>query len=123
MCRMLLSINPEYVERILNGEKLFEYRKRKCRDDVDKIIIYETSPIKKVVAEAEIEIIIEDDVKKVWNKTKNYSGTTYDFFQKYYKDKKKAVAYKLKNVIRYEKPLELRELGIDYVPQSFCYLP
>ena len=43
MCQMLLSINPEYVESILNGTKLYEYRKFKCRDDVDKIIIYATT--------------------------------------------------------------------------------
>ena len=55
MCQMLLSINPEFVESILNGTKLFEYRKFRCREDVDKIIIYATAPQKQVVAEAEIE--------------------------------------------------------------------
>ena len=39
MCKMLLSINPEYVESIIQGDKLFEYRKFRCRDDVDKIVI------------------------------------------------------------------------------------
>lgn len=34
MCQMLLSINPKYVENILNGRKFYEYRKFKCRDDV-----------------------------------------------------------------------------------------
>ena len=61
MCQMLLSINPEYVESILAGTKLYEYRKFRCRDDVDKIIIYATAPQKQVVAEAEIEYIVEDD--------------------------------------------------------------
>ena len=41
MCQMLLSINPEYVTSILQGDKLYEYRKFRCRDDVDKIVIYE----------------------------------------------------------------------------------
>ena len=72
MCQMLLSINPEYVESILQGKKLYEYRKFRCREDVDKIIIYATAPQKQVVAEAEIECIVESDVLSVWRQTKKY---------------------------------------------------
>ena len=122
MCQMLLSINPEYVESILAGTKLYEYRKFRCRDDVDKIIIYATAPQKQVVAEAEIEYIIEDDVLNVWRQTKQHSGITYSFFRKYYKGKKKAVAYRLKNVVLYDKPLSLEDIGVSFAPQSYCYL-
>ena len=38
MCKMLLSINPEHVENIMNGNKLYEFRKIKCKSDVDKIV-------------------------------------------------------------------------------------
>ena len=69
---MLLSINPEYVESILQGKKIYEYRKFRCRDDVDKIIIYATAPQKQVVAEADIADIIEDDILSVWRQTKKY---------------------------------------------------
>ena len=110
MCQMLLSINPEYVESILNGTKLYEYRKFKCRDDVDKIIIYATTPWKQVVGEAEIEYIME------------HSGITYNFFRKYYKGKKKAFAYRLTNVKTYEEPLALQTFGISSAPQSYRYL-
>lgn len=122
MCQMLLSINPEFVESILNGTKLFEYRKFRCREDVDKIIIYATAPQKQVVAEAEIEYIIEDDVLNVWRQTKQHSGITYSFFRKYYRGKKKAVAYRLKNVVLYDEPLSLADIGVSYAPQSYCYL-
>ena len=61
MYQMLLSINPEYVGRILRGEKEYEYRKFRCRSDVNKIVIYATAPQKQVVAEAEISEIIEDE--------------------------------------------------------------
>ena len=122
MCQMLLSINPEYVESILAGTKLYEYRKFRCRDDVDKIIIYATAPQKQVVAEAEIEYIVEDEILNVWHQTKKYSGITYPFFRKYYKGKKKAIAYRLKNVVVYDKPLSLKDLGVSCAPQSYCYL-
>lgn len=51
MCKMLLSINPEHVENILCGKKRFEFRKVCCKADVDKIIIYSTAPVMRVVAE------------------------------------------------------------------------
>lgn len=122
MCQMLLSINPEHVVKILQGEKLYEYRKFRCREDVDKIIIYATAPQKRVVAEAEIADIVEDDVLSVWRKTKEFSGISYTFFRKYYKGKKRAVAYHLRNVITYEVPLTLKDIGISCAPQSYCYI-
>ncbi|MCM1082580.1 MAG: hypothetical protein NC393_01395 [Clostridium sp.] len=122
MCQMLLSINPEYVTSILQGEKLYEYRKFRCRNDVSKIIIYATAPRQQVVAEAEIADIIEDDVLSVWRKTKNYAGITYAFYRKYYKGKKKAVAYKLKNIVIYKEPLTLKDIGVSCAPQSYRYI-
>ncbi len=122
MCKMLLSINPTYVESILQGKKIYEYRKFRCRDDVDKIIIYATAPQKRVVAEAEIADIIEDDVLSVWRKTKDHSGITYSFFRKYYRGKKKAIAYKLKNLVIYHEPLTLENIGVSCAPQSYQYI-
>lgn len=122
MCQMLLSINPEYVASILQGKKAYEYRKFRCRNDVDKIIIYATAPQQQVVAEAEIADIIEDEILNVWRQTKEKSGITYAFFRKYYKGKKKAVAYHLKNIVIYEKPLALEDIGVFCAPQSYRYI-
>lgn len=122
MCQMLLSINPEYVASILQGKKLYEYRKFRCRNDVDKIIIYATAPQKQVVGEAEIGDIVEDDILTVWHQTKEYSGITYKFFRQYYKGKKKAVAYQLKNLVIYDEPLTLEDISISCAPQSYRYV-
>lgn len=122
MCQMLLSINPEYVASILQGKKTYEYRKFRCRDDVDKIIIYATAPQKQIVGEAEIADIVEDDILTVWHQTKEYSGITYKFFRQYYKGKKRAVAYHLKNLIIYDEPLTLKDIGVSSAPQSYRYV-
>lgn len=122
MRTILLSIKPEYVEKIFNGTKKDEYRKTKCKEKVDKIIIYSTAPVMQVVGEAEVEEIIEDSPEKVWEQTKDYSGTTYEFFCEYYKGKDKAVAYKLKNVKKYEQTKSLKSFGIEVAPQAFVYV-
>lgn len=122
MCKMLLSINPEHIENIFNGKKKFEFRKIKCRDDVDTIIFYSTAPVKKVVGEAKIKEILVDVPSKIWEKTKVYSGIKYSFFHKYYLGKEQAVAYHLCDIKQYDEPTNLSDWGIDFAPQSFVYI-
>ena len=54
----------------MSGEKLYEYRKVQCKKDVRKIIIYSTSPIMKVIGEAEIEDILIGEPQQIWRITK-----------------------------------------------------
>lgn len=122
MCAIILSINPNHVENILNGTKQYEYRKIACKRHVDKILIYSTNPIKKIVGEADVEDILIDNPEKIWKITREKSGINKTFFDGYYEDREQAVAYKLKNVIKYKKPKELQEYGINSAPQSFQYI-
>ena len=122
MCKILLSINPEHVENIFNGNKKYEYRKVRCKQEADKIIIYSTYPIKKVVGEATIEIVLEDSPEEVWKITSKESGINLNFFEQYYEGREKAVAYKLSNMIKYSKPKELESYGLRVAPQSFVYV-
>lgn len=123
MCKMLLSINPEHVENILKGIKTYEYRKVLCKRKVDKIVIYATFPVKKVVAEVEVLDVLQMDKEKLWKLTKKSSGITKDFYDQYYKEKDMAVAYKLGAIIKYDQPQTLEQLGIKVAPQSYMYLP
>ena len=123
MCKILISIKPEYVNEILAGRKKYEYRKVKAKkDNVDKMIIYATAPIMKVVAEIEILNILEDSPDLVWEHTKKYSGISKSFYDKYYENRDIASAYQLGKIKKYDKPKELSELGILYSPQSFVYI-
>ena len=123
MCKILMPINPEYVDEILSGNKKYEYRKTKARrENIDKIIIYSTYPIMRVVAEVDVIGILEDSPEKLWEQTKKYSGITKDFYYEYYKNRENAVAYKLGNIKKYKNPKKLSDIGINYIPQSFVYL-
>ena len=106
MSAMLLSIKPQYAEMIIKGTKKYEFRTRKCRDDIKKIIFYATAP----------------KSQEIWKKTKFGSGIPASFFKEYYKNREVAVAYKLANVRAYETPKALKDYGITHVPQSFIYL-
>lgn len=46
--RVLLSIKPEFVEKIFSGEKLYEYRKAAFKNEgISSIVIYSTMPVGK----------------------------------------------------------------------------
>lgn len=120
--KIIISINPEYVEKILSGEKKFEYRTKVAKQQVDTLIIYATKPIMKVVAEVEILGVINTSPEELWNQTKNQSGITKSFFDEYFKDKQVAYAYKLGKVKAYEKPKSLSDFGLRMAPQSFAYV-
>lgn len=118
-----MPIKPKFVDKIVSGNKKYEYRKIKAKKkNVDKMLIYSTSPVMKVVAEVDIKDILEKDPSTLWEITKNKSGITKDFYNEYFENRKMAIAYKLGKVKVYDKPLDLSDLGINYIPQSFIYL-
>lgn len=123
MCKMLLSINPEHIYNILQGTKTYEFRKILCKRKVDKIVMYATYPIKRLVGEVEVLDVIEMKKEALWKITKKNSGITKEFYDQYYEGRDTAVAYKLGKVIEYEEPHELQEIGVNIAPQSYMYLP
>lgn len=119
---ILLSINPEYVERIFSGSKKYEFRKRLANRTIDKILMYSTAPVMKVVGEVEIVETISASPTALWERTKKLAGISRDKYRKYFKGCKVAYAYQLGQVIRYDPPKELNEFNISLPPQSFIYL-
>ena len=122
MSTMLLSIKPEYAKVILQGKKQFEFRKTRCKEGTNRIIFYASSPQKEVVGEAEIDEILEDTPARIWEQAKSAAGVSKKFFNTYYAGKNKAIAYRLKNVVVYDKPHALSDYGIKHAPQSFVYV-
>ncbi|GKW23461.1 hypothetical protein PEC311524_10550 [Pectobacterium carotovorum subsp. carotovorum] len=122
--KVLLSIKPEFVEKILDGSKRFEFRKGMFKNpDVKSVVIYSTMPVGKVVAEFDIDDVIEDKPSKVWNKTKKHAGISKNFFDEYFGSKEKAFAIKIGDLRVYETPLQLSALGENITaPQSYRYL-
>ncbi len=122
MLNAIFAIKPKYVEKIFSGEKRFEFRSTVCKQQINKIVIYETSPISKIVGEVSVSKVLKDTPENIWLKTKDYAGIDYDSFMNYFKERKFAFAYVLENPIKYENPKFLSEYNIKAVPQSFIYL-
>lgn len=121
--RVLLSIKPEFVEQIMNGNKKYEYRKRIFKQDVESVVIYSTMPVGKIVGEFKIETIIKLSPDEIWSQTYKYSGISEDFFREYFSNHEEGYAIKIKDFLSYDEPLNPFDLFSDFVaPQSFMYL-
>lgn len=121
--KVLLSIKPEFAERIFDGSKKYEFRKAIFKNpDVKTIVVYASSPVQRVIGEFDIEIILSSTPKILWEETREYSGISEDFFFDYFSQRKIGFAIKVKNTRRYKKPHCLRSKYNVAPPQSFCYV-
>lgn len=119
---VILSIKPEFVEKIFSGKKQYEYRKVLFKQKVDTVYIYASRPISKIVGEFKIAEIICDTPANIWDMTRAHSGVTKSFFLKYYAGKDKGVALKIKECRKYENAVEPTTIISNFkVPQSFFY--
>ena len=123
--KAMLSIKPEYVDRILSGEKTYEFRRRIFkRPEVDTIVIYATSPQCEVVGEAEIMGIKTADPESIWLQTGEEGGISRERFMDYFDGHDVAYAIKLGRVKRFvrPRPLSYYEPQVHAAPQSFVYI-
>lgn len=118
---VILPIKPIFAEKILRGEKRYEYRKRLCQKDIKKIYIYATAPTKKIIGEAEVTRKIKMNKNNLWRKTQLYSGISQDFFYRYFNNQEDGFAYEIGQVKQYDIPITLESIGIKCAPQSFIY--
>lgn len=121
--KVVLSIKPKYANKIFDGSKKFEFRKRIFKNkDIHSIVVYASSPVQKVIGEFEIAEIINDRLEELWDQTHKDSGITKEYFDDYFSNKESGFAIRVINHQRFKEPKCLKE---DYnlnPPQSFAYL-
>ena len=122
MSIILMSIKPEYVDKIFSGKKKYEYRKRMCKKKIDTIIVYSSSPIQKVVGELKIKQVLYNRKSIIWDKTNRYGGITKTKYDKYYENCDYAVAYEIEKAILYDKQKDLKDFNVRTAPQSYVYI-
>jgi len=119
-----LSVKPRFAEAILAGTKTYEFRRALFRRlDVDTVVIYASSPTRKVVGEFTIEEVLSLAIDALWKVTRSGGAVDRQYFEEYFQGRDTGHALKVKRARRYRVPLCLRaDFGIDHPPQSFCYL-
>ncbi|MDI9348127.1 MAG: ASCH domain-containing protein [Methylacidiphilales bacterium] len=121
--KVLLSIKPIYANKIFDGKKMFEFRKVIfINPNVNKVIVYASSPTQRVIGEFEIDDIITTNPSELWKKTKKYAGISEVFFYEYFQNRNIAHAIKIKNSKLYKRSLDLQSIIKGSPPQSFLYI-
>jgi predicted transcriptional regulator len=122
--RVLLSVKPRFAEAILAGTKTFEFRRAIFRrSDVRTIILYASSPTRKVVGEFTIEGVLTLGLDALWGETHKGGAIDRGYFDQYFQGRTTGHALKVKKARRYRSPLcLLKAFGIEHPPQSFRYV-
>ena len=119
----IISIRPNFCKHIFDGQKRFEYRKRvfKC-SDVDKLYIYASKPISRIVGYFTIKRIIEDAPLSIWDMTHEHGGISKKQFQEYFQGHSVAHAIEIDEVVKIN-PINPKEVIKSFTaPQNYCYL-
>lgn len=121
---VLMSIKPKFVDKILSGEKRYEYRKKIWADkyDVAEVFIYSSNPVKKVVGSFQPGEIITGTPQEVWLKTALKGGITHTEFFDYFRGKDVAYAIEVWGVSTPKEPVPIENFDIKSPPQNFLFL-
>jgi predicted transcriptional regulator len=121
--KVLLSIKPQFAIKIFDGTKKFEFRKSIFKNsNINTVVVYASSPMQKVIGEFTFDEIMEEKPNVLWEMTQKHSGITKEFFDEYFFNRDRAFAIKVKEITRYNEPMDLIDFDLNFAPQSFVYL-
>ncbi|NUB12095.1 helix-turn-helix domain-containing protein [Azospirillum brasilense] len=123
---IVLSIKPNYSEKILQGKKTIELRRRFpiSVSQGSTAYIYSTSPDMALVGSVRIDGIERLPLKILWRKHGKSASIRKPDFDKNFSELEEGFALKLSEAHRFARPLSLLELKerFDFkAPQSFLY--
>ncbi|MDR2202889.1 MAG: hypothetical protein LBE76_01005 [Nitrososphaerota archaeon] len=119
---VILSIKPKYCQKISEGVKKYEFRKKIFKANTDWIYMYSSSPVKKIVGKFTVGNIIEDNPEFLWKNCKEHSGITEMEFFEYFNGVKNGFAIKIENVKMFN-PINPEKIIPNFkAPQSYCYI-
>jgi predicted transcriptional regulator len=125
---LLLSIRPEYANKIFDRTKTVELRRVRPRllNEGDRVVVYVSSPLQAVVGSFKVDNIVEKPVTELWEEVEKLAGISHEDFYDYYYGVRLGVGIFLKDIHRFSQPVELHRLRNKLPnlkpPQSFRYL-
>lgn len=116
----LLSIKPKYASMILDGSKTVELRRSWPSQEIGVLILYASSPVKKIVGLAYVEKTIECDLDELWAISSTHGGgVSYQELKDYMTGKRRAFGVIINKVVVAQNPLDPKSIFKDfYPPQS-----
>lgn len=119
-----MSIKPKFAYAILEGSKGFEFRRKLFKvQTVERVILYASSPIQRIVGEFQLSAIHSLPLTALWRRTCDLAGIERPDFDRYFENCEIGHALEVGRCEWYDAPLCLEQsLGLRRPPQSFCYV-
>ncbi|MDB5158367.1 MAG: Ljo [Mucilaginibacter sp.] len=109
---LMMSIQPNYLSRILSGDKVVEIRKKFNRKwEQRRITLYSTAPYKAILGYAVIQKVISNTPEKIWEQYGSELGCSQSEYKNYTGNIDKVFAIKLSNITPYQNPIYLTQLS------------
>lgn len=123
---VLLSIKPEFAEKILDNEKRYEFRKTKFSeiDAIGKVLMYASAPVQEIVGMFTIGEVIERTPETLWGRFGEESGiANKDRFMSYFDGNETGYAIEVEKAQRLSSPVDPRQHLTEFRPPvSFQYI-
>lgn len=123
---VLLSIKPEYAQKILDRDKKYEFRRTSFRDAnlIEIIYMYATSPVQRIVGSFKISEIIQQRPEYLWDQFGSKSGINdRTIFMNYFSDTDTGYAMRIEEVEAFDDPIDPRKHARQFNPPvSFKYI-
>lgn len=122
---IILSIKPEHANKIFSGNKMFEFRRKIWKDDppIQRIYLYSSAPVKKIVGYFTIKRIFKGTPKNLWEYCEKKSGLHGYEFLEYFNEAEEGFAIQIDEVFKYHDPLNPLDPDPEFkAPQNFMYL-
>lgn len=109
---LMMSIQPKYMDRILNGDKVIELRKKfNTKWTQKRITLYSSAPNKSIIGYAVIQKVTSNTPEKIWEQYGSELGCSKTEFANYIGDSDKIFAIKLAEITPYKSPIFLTQLS------------
>jgi len=121
---VLLSISPKYAEAITDGRKSYEFRRSIFNQrSVERVYLYVTKPVGKVVGSFKVGEIIRGEPMLLWEQFGPLSGVTQPEFFEYFKNTDTGFAIKIEDLEVYSPVVDPQIIINDFKPpRSFRYI-
>jgi len=127
---LMLSIHPEYAEKIFDGTKKWEYRKKVPRGhgrEIKGVVVYATAPSSKLLGEFTTDFMQVQQMatEVLWRRTcgNSVGGIAKSKFDEYFKGHEYGYAIPILETFRYATPgPTLADFGVKAPPQGWVYL-
>ncbi|MBF0568295.1 MAG: ASCH domain-containing protein [Nitrospirae bacterium] len=121
---ILISIKPEYANKIFDGTKTVELRRKFPKLEKRCLaFVYATAPVKALIGVCQIEKVISAPPQELWSKVGKQAGITYDEYNKYFSGALEAQGIFFSATTLFPEPIPLHEVWIGVTaPQSYRYI-